>query len=84
MVAISALWLPIVLSALAVFVLSALAHTVLGYHWNDYRAVPNQGAALDALRALKLPRASTRSLRPITSRRCARPSTRPCMNADPS
>ena len=30
-------------------------HTVLGYHWNDYRAVPNQGAVMDALRALKLP-----------------------------
>jgi hypothetical protein len=55
MVAITTLWLPIVLAAVAVFLASSAAHTVLGYHWNDYRALPNQGAALDALRGLNLP-----------------------------
>ena len=55
MVAISTLWLPIVLAAVAVFIVSALMHTVLGYHWNDFRAVPNQGPVLDTLRALNLP-----------------------------
>src|SRR4051795_12694749 len=55
MVAIATLWGPIVLAAVAVFLVSALMHTVLGYHWNDFRALPNQGAALDALRALNLP-----------------------------
>ncbi len=55
MVAITALWLPIVLSAIAVFLISSIMHTMLGYHWNDYRALPNQGAALEALRALKIP-----------------------------
>ena len=54
MVAIVSLWLPIVLAALAVFLVSSAMHTVLGYHWNDYRAVPNQAAAMDALRALNL------------------------------
>jgi hypothetical protein len=54
MVAITTLWLPIVLAAIAVFVASSIMHMFLGYHWNDMRAVPNQGAALDALRALKL------------------------------
>ena len=42
MVAIVSLWLPIVLAAVAVFLVSSAMHTVLGYHWNDYRAVPNQ------------------------------------------
>ena len=55
MVAIASLWLPIVLAALAVFVVSAVMHTVLGYHWNDFRAVPNQGALMDALRPMQLP-----------------------------
>jgi hypothetical protein len=55
MVAIPTLWLPIVLAAVAVFLLSAAMHTVLGYHWNDYRALPNQGAALEALRGLNIP-----------------------------
>ena len=55
MVEISTLWLPILLAAVAVFVVSSVMHMFLGYHWNDFRAVPNQGAALDALRGLKLP-----------------------------
>ncbi|HEV7432747.1 MAG TPA: hypothetical protein VGN77_06855 [Steroidobacteraceae bacterium] len=55
MVAITTLWLPIVLAAIAVFVVSAVMHMFLGYHWNDMRAVPNQSAALDALRGLNLP-----------------------------
>ncbi len=55
MVAITTLWLPIVLAALAVFFVSAVMHTMLGYHWNDYRALPNQSAALQVLRGLNLP-----------------------------
>jgi hypothetical protein len=54
MVAIASLWLPIVLAAVAVFLVSFLIHTVVGYHWNDYRSVPRQEAAMDALRALNL------------------------------
>jgi len=54
MVAITALWLPIVLAAVAVFFVSSAMHTVLRYHWNDFRAVPNQNAALEALRGLNL------------------------------
>ncbi len=54
MVAISTLWLPILLAAVVVFLLSAAMHTLLGYHWNDYRAVPNQGVALEALRGLNI------------------------------
>ena len=42
MVAITSLWLPIVLAAVAVFIVSSFMHTVLGYHWNDYRSVPSR------------------------------------------
>ena len=39
-----ALWLPIVLSALLVFVVSAIIHMVLKYHNRDYKQLPNEVA----------------------------------------
>ncbi len=54
MITIASLWLPILLAAVAVFLVSSAMHTVLGYHWNDYRAVPNQAAAMETLRGLNL------------------------------
>jgi hypothetical protein len=42
MVALSHLWLPIIASAVAVFVVSALLHMLLTYHNSDYRQVPNE------------------------------------------
>lgn len=47
MVPLPALWLPILLSAVLVFVSSTLIHMVLKYHASDYKALPNE----DALRA---------------------------------
>jgi hypothetical protein len=55
MVSITALWLPILLSAVAIFVASSVMHMFLGYHWDDLRAVPKQDAVLDALRGLNIP-----------------------------
>lgn len=54
MVPISSLWLPIVLSAVIVFVASSLIHMVLGYHANDMRQVPNEAGVQDALRPFNL------------------------------
>jgi hypothetical protein len=50
MVPLSALWLPILVSAIFVFVWSSLVHMVFGYHRSDYSKLPNEDAALDALR----------------------------------
>ena len=44
------LWLPGVLSAVAVFVVSSLVHMVLGYHRADYRKLPDEEPVTDALR----------------------------------
>jgi hypothetical protein len=55
MVTIAALWLPILLSAVFVFIASSIIHMVLGYHGNDYRKIPNEDAAADALRKLDIP-----------------------------
>lgn len=54
MVALSSLWLPIVLSAVAVFVLSSVIHMATPWHRNDYPRLPNEDAVADALRPLGL------------------------------
>lgn len=54
MVPLTALWLPILVAAVLVFVASYLIHMVLGYHRTDYRKVPSEDAAMDALRSLNL------------------------------
>jgi hypothetical protein len=51
MVPIPALWLPIVLSAVIVFVASSIVHMFLPIHKNDYRKLPDEDKVLDALRA---------------------------------
>lgn len=45
------LWMPIVLSGVAVFILSALAWTVMPHHKTEWRKLANEDAVLDALRA---------------------------------
>lgn len=52
MTGLHALWLPIVLSAVAAFVLSSLIHLLLPWHKGDFAALPNEDAAMDAVRAL--------------------------------
>jgi hypothetical protein len=55
MLSIPSLWLPILASAVAVFVASSLVHMVLPWHKNDFRRLPNEDAVLDALRPLAIP-----------------------------
>ena len=52
----SALWLPILLSAVIVFVSSSIMNMVLSYHKGDYRQLPEEDKALAALRPLGLTR----------------------------
>jgi hypothetical protein len=47
---ISQLWLPIILSAVAVFIVSSILHMVIPLHKNDYKQVNNEDAVLDAFR----------------------------------
>jgi hypothetical protein len=51
MVPITALWLPILLSAVIVFVASSIIHMVLPMHKSDYRKLPAEDRVLDAMRA---------------------------------
>lgn len=54
MVPVTALWLPILVSALFVFVASSIIHMVLALHRNDFRGVPDEDRFMETLRALKL------------------------------
>jgi len=56
MVPLAALWLPILLSAVIVFVASSIMHTVLPYHKADFRPLPDEDKVLAALRPLGLKR----------------------------
>jgi hypothetical protein len=56
MVPLSALWLPIVLSAVIIFVASSILHMVLTYHRSDYRQVPDEEKVMGTLRAAGLQR----------------------------
>jgi hypothetical protein len=55
MVPIADLWLPILLSALLVFVMSSLVHMVFGYHRTDFQKLPNETRTLDAIRGESIP-----------------------------
>jgi hypothetical protein len=55
MVSMFSLWLPILLSAIAVFVASSIIHMLLGYHANDFKRLPDEDAVGNALRPLAIP-----------------------------
>jgi hypothetical protein len=48
------LWLPILLSAVIVFVASSIFHMVLPLHKGDYKGLPDEPKVLDALRPFGL------------------------------
>ena len=50
MVTLVALWMPIVLASVFVFVVSAVLHMVLTYHRADYRQLPREAETLADLR----------------------------------
>lgn len=50
MVALTALWLPVVLAAVAVFILSSLVWMVFPWHRKDFHGLPDEAAARSALR----------------------------------
>lgn len=56
MVSLAALWLPILLSAVIVFIASSIMHTILKYHQSDYRKLPDEETVLAGLRSAGLTR----------------------------
>ncbi|MFI5056808.1 MAG: hypothetical protein ACHQLQ_01360 [Candidatus Acidiferrales bacterium] len=56
MVPLTALWLPILLAAIIVFVASSIMHMFLPYHKSDYQRLPDEDKLLATLRAAGLKR----------------------------
>ena len=55
MVPITSLILPILLSAVAVFIISSIIHMVLGYHKNDFTGLQSEKQVMDDLRKYNIP-----------------------------
>lgn len=55
MISLTALWLPVLLSAVLVFILSSVIHMVFSYHDSDFKGLKNEKEVMDALRPLDLP-----------------------------
>lgn len=56
MVPLSALWLPIILSAVIIFVASSIMHMALPYHKGDYKKLPDEDKVLPTLNTAGLAR----------------------------
>ena len=54
MTMLSALWLPILLSSIIVFVASSIIHMATPWHKSDYRKVPDEDKVMEALRPFSL------------------------------
>jgi hypothetical protein len=52
MTPLAALWMPIVVSAVLVFLVSSVLHMALKYHQADYKKLPDESRQVDALRGL--------------------------------
>jgi hypothetical protein len=55
MVPLTALWAPILLSGVLVFLASFVVHMVLPFHRKDYGRVPSEDAVMDDLRKFSIP-----------------------------
>jgi hypothetical protein len=56
MVPLAALWLPIIVAAVIVFIASSIMHMVLPYHRSDYSQLPDEDKVGGVLRAANLKR----------------------------
>ena len=55
MISIAALWMPILVSAVIVFIASSIIHMAPLWHRSEYPKVPNEDKVMDALRPLAIP-----------------------------
>lgn len=78
------LWLPILLSAVAVFVLSSAIHMFSPWHKSDYAPVPDQDRAMDTLRSLALPPGDYMIPRPASRADMSSPEFREKMKRGPN
>ncbi len=84
MTALSALWLPILVSAVAVFVVSSIIHMTPLWHKTDYPRFANEDRVLDALRPIGLPPGDYMMPRPASSAEMRSPEFKEKMKRGPA
>ncbi len=55
MISLTSLWLPILLSAIFVFIVSSVIHMLLTYHRSDFNKIPQEDGVMDELRKFNIP-----------------------------
>jgi hypothetical protein len=76
MTELTALMLPILLSAVAVFIASSILHTALPWHRNDFATMPNETSVREALRPFSIPPGDYMVPRPADSQELKSPEFR--------
>src|SRR5437667_3474322 len=84
MTALTALWLPILVSAVAVFVVSSIIHMTPLWHKTDYPRYPNEDRVLDALRPIGIPPGDYLMPRPVNPAEMRPPEFREKMKRGPA
>jgi hypothetical protein len=84
MTPLSALWLPILLSAVAVFVVSSIVHMTPLWHKTDYPRYDNEDRVLDALRPIGIPPGDYMMPRPASSAEMRSPAFQEKMKRGPA
>lgn len=83
MTELTALWLPLLVSAVIVFVASSIVHMAVPWHKNDYPKAPNEDKIMDALRPLAIPPGDYMIPRPSGQKEMRTPEFREKMNQGP-
>ncbi|MFN8570878.1 MAG: hypothetical protein U0132_02405 [Gemmatimonadaceae bacterium] len=84
MTSLASLWLPMVLSAVLVFVVSSVIHMASPWHKDDYARVPNEDQVRAALQPLNLPPGDYMVPRPQTRAEMSSPEFMEKVNKGPN
>ncbi len=83
MTTLASLWLPILLSAVFVFIVSSVIHMASPWHKGDYPRVPGEDKVVDALRPLAIPPGDYMIPRPADMKELRSPEFREKLNRGP-
>jgi hypothetical protein len=83
MTSLTALWIPLILSSVIVFVMSSIIHMVTPWHKDDYPPLPNQDKVMDALRPFAIPPADYMIPRPADMKDMKTPEFKAKMDKGP-
>lgn len=83
MVSILGLWVPILVAAVLVFVVSSIIHMMLSYHRSDFRPMPREAEVMAALRPFAIPPGDYMVPRPETAAAMNTPEFKAKLDAGP-